>query len=193
MPGITQLGPADGGPTFDGVPALFPFVFITIACGAISGFHALVASGTTPKMIDKERDCRAIGYGAMLMEGLVGITALIAACVPAARGLLRDQHRPEGRVVASAERTGQGSRARPRSSRGSTRRACSPPHDREAARPRRRAQPASSWRGPGRPASKAPRAALATARSPRSATTSTRASRAPPRSTRPTSPPRASR
>src|SRR6266542_1772907 len=58
---------------------LFPFVFITIACGAISGFHALVASGTTPKMIDKEADCRAIGYGAMLMEGLVGITALLAA------------------------------------------------------------------------------------------------------------------
>ena len=60
---------------------LFPFVFITIACGAISGFHALVATGTTPKMIDKERDCRPIGYGAMLMEGLVGITALVAACV----------------------------------------------------------------------------------------------------------------
>lgn len=58
---------------------LFPFVFITIACGAISGFHALVASGTTPKMIDKESDCRSIGYGAMLMEGLVGITALLAA------------------------------------------------------------------------------------------------------------------
>ncbi len=58
---------------------LFPFVFITIACGAISGFHALVSSGTTPKMIDKETDCRGIGYGAMLMEGLVGITALLAA------------------------------------------------------------------------------------------------------------------
>ena len=59
--------------------SLFPFVFITIACGAISGFHALVGSGTTPKMIDKESDCRTIGYGAMLMEGLVGITALLAA------------------------------------------------------------------------------------------------------------------
>ncbi len=54
-------------------------MFITIACGAISGFHALVASGTTPKMIDKERDARPIGYGAMLMEGLVGVIALIAA------------------------------------------------------------------------------------------------------------------
>ena len=59
--------------------SLFPFVFITIACGAISGFHALVSSGTTPKMIDKEPDCRMIGYGAMLMEALVGITALLAA------------------------------------------------------------------------------------------------------------------
>jgi carbon starvation protein CstA len=59
--------------------SVVPFVFITIACGAISGFHALVGSGTTPKMIDKETDMRAIGYGAMLMEGLVAVTALIAA------------------------------------------------------------------------------------------------------------------
>src|SRR3954470_20782862 len=59
--------------------SLFPFVFITIACGAISGFHSLVGSGTTPKMVDKETDCRIIGYGAMLMEGLVGVTALLAA------------------------------------------------------------------------------------------------------------------
>ncbi len=59
--------------------SLFPFVFITIACGAISGFHSLVGTGTTPKMIDKETDCRGIGYGAMLIEGLVGITALLAA------------------------------------------------------------------------------------------------------------------
>ena len=59
--------------------SLFPFVFITIACGAISGFHSLVASGTTPKMVSKESDARVIGYGAMLMEGLVGITALLAA------------------------------------------------------------------------------------------------------------------
>ena len=65
-----------GGPIIPG--KLFPFVFITIACGAISGFHALVGSGTTPKMIDNERDIRPIGYGAMLMEGLVGITALVA-------------------------------------------------------------------------------------------------------------------
>ena len=66
-----------GGPIVPG--KLFPFVFITIACGAISGFHSLIASGTTPKMISRERDCRMIGYGAMLCEGWVGLTALIAA------------------------------------------------------------------------------------------------------------------
>jgi len=66
-----------GGPVVPG--PLFPFAFITIACGAISGFHALISSGTTPKMIDKESDIRVIGYGAMLMEGLVGIMAIIAA------------------------------------------------------------------------------------------------------------------
>jgi carbon starvation protein len=66
-----------GGPTFAG--SIFPFVFICIMCGAISGFHSLVSSGTTPKMIDKESDVRPIGYGAMLMEGLVGVVALLAA------------------------------------------------------------------------------------------------------------------
>ncbi|MBI1830029.1 MAG: carbon starvation protein A [Planctomycetes bacterium] len=67
----------DGGPTFAG--NIFPFVFICIMCGSISGFHALVSSGTTPKMIDKETDVRMIGYGSMLIEGLVGVVALIAA------------------------------------------------------------------------------------------------------------------
>ncbi len=67
----------EGGPTFPG--GLFPFVFICIMCGSISGFHALVSSGTTPKMIDKESQVRPIGYGAMLMEGVVGIVALFAA------------------------------------------------------------------------------------------------------------------
>ncbi|MFA6437883.1 MAG: carbon starvation CstA family protein [Bacteriovoracaceae bacterium] len=67
-----------GGPIIPG--KLFPFVFVTIACGAISGFHSLISSGTTPKMIEKESDVRFIGYGAMLIEGLVGIIALIAAC-----------------------------------------------------------------------------------------------------------------
>lgn len=78
MPAVTPFIHG-GGPIIKG--PLFPFVFITIACGAISGFHALVSSGTTPKMVDKERNCRPIAYGAMLLEGLVGITALIAACV----------------------------------------------------------------------------------------------------------------
>lgn len=67
----------DGGPTFRG--GLFPFVFICVMCGAISGFHSLVSSGTTPKMVEKESHIRTIGYGAMLMEGLVGVVALIAA------------------------------------------------------------------------------------------------------------------
>jgi carbon starvation protein len=84
MPAINTIGPGGVGVDGEVFPAvvrgsLFPFVFITIACGAISGFHALIASGTTPKMIDRETDCRPIGYGAMLMEGLVGITALLAA------------------------------------------------------------------------------------------------------------------
>jgi carbon starvation protein len=76
QPALSQF--ADGGPIVPG--KLFPFVFITIACGAISGFHGLIASGTTPKMIDRESDMRAIGYGAMLIEGIVGVVALIAAC-----------------------------------------------------------------------------------------------------------------
>src|SRR5438874_1701827 len=66
-----------GGPVFPG--AMFPFVFITIACGAISGFHALVSTGTTSKMVDRESDIRPIGYGAMLIEGVVGVVALITA------------------------------------------------------------------------------------------------------------------
>ncbi|HYV35563.1 MAG TPA: carbon starvation CstA family protein, partial [Gemmataceae bacterium] len=68
---------ADGGPTFRG--SIFPFVFICIMCGAVSGFHSLVSSGTTPKMVDKESQIRMIGYGSMLMEGLVGVVALISA------------------------------------------------------------------------------------------------------------------
>ena len=76
MPAFTPFT-AGGGPIVPG--KLYPFVFITIACGAISGFHALVASGTTPKMIAKETDTRMIGYGSMLMEGIVGVVALIVA------------------------------------------------------------------------------------------------------------------
>jgi carbon starvation protein len=78
MPALTRF--TDGtGPVFAG--KVFPFVFITIACGAISGFHALVASGTTPKLIARETDARMIGYGAMLVESFVAVMALIAACV----------------------------------------------------------------------------------------------------------------
>jgi len=78
MPAITQF--IDGtGPIFGG--KLFPFVFITIACGAISGFHALIASGTTPKLLSNERDIRMIGYGGMLLESFVAIMAMIAATV----------------------------------------------------------------------------------------------------------------
>lgn len=78
MPGLTRF--IDGtGPVFTG--NLFPFLFITIACGSISGFHALVSSGTTPKMIDRESQARFIGYGGMLTESFVAIMALIAACV----------------------------------------------------------------------------------------------------------------
>ena len=76
MPAVTKF--IDGtGPVFAG--SLFPFLFITIACGAISGFHSLVASGTTPKMLDNEVNARFIGYGAMLMESFVAIMALVAA------------------------------------------------------------------------------------------------------------------
>ncbi|MEW6056182.1 MAG: carbon starvation protein A [Bdellovibrionota bacterium] len=76
MPPLSQWTEG-GGPIIPG--KVFPFVFITIACGAISGFHALVATGTTPKMIKNETDARMIGYGAMLLEGLIGVVALIAA------------------------------------------------------------------------------------------------------------------
>lgn len=78
MPALTQF--TDGsGPIFGG--KLFPFVFITIACGAISGFHALIASGTTPKLLANERDIRMIGYGGMLLESFVAIMAMVAATV----------------------------------------------------------------------------------------------------------------
>ncbi len=77
MPPLTRF--VDGnGPVFAG--KIFPFCFITIACGAISGFHSLIASGTTPKMIEREGQARFIGYGAMLLESFVGVMAMVAAC-----------------------------------------------------------------------------------------------------------------
>jgi carbon starvation protein len=76
---VTDFARNGDGPVFAG--ALFPFVFITIACGALSGFHSLIASGTTPKMIEKESQVRFIGYGAMLMESFVAVMAIIAASI----------------------------------------------------------------------------------------------------------------
>jgi len=105
MPALTPFVKG-GGPVIPG--KVYPFVFITIACGAISGFHSLISSGTTPKMIAKETDTRLIGYGAMLMEGVVGVVALIAAtslfpgdyfAINVAQG------RGKTEVVARAERT----------------------------------------------------------------------------------------
>jgi carbon starvation protein len=78
MPAVTKF--VDGtGPVWSG--QLFPFLFITIACGAVSGFHALISSGTTPKLIASEADARFIGYGGMLMESFVAVMALVSACV----------------------------------------------------------------------------------------------------------------
>ncbi|MEI8169281.1 MAG: carbon starvation CstA family protein [Rhodoferax sp.] len=78
MPAVTQF--VDGtGPAWSG--SLFPFIFITIACGAVSGFHALISSGTTPKLLDNEKNARMIGYGGMLMESFVAIMAIVTASV----------------------------------------------------------------------------------------------------------------
>ncbi|WP_104163660.1 carbon starvation CstA family protein [Cryobacterium sp. N22] len=77
VPAVTDFATNGNGPVVSGT--LFPFLFVTIACGALSGFHALIASGTTPKLIEKERQTRFIGYGGMLMESFVAIMALVAA------------------------------------------------------------------------------------------------------------------
>ncbi|GAA1768455.1 carbon starvation CstA family protein [Nostocoides vanveenii] len=77
MPAVTSFAHSDKGPSFAG--ALFPFLFITIACGALSGFHALISSGTTPKLIEKESQARMIGYGSMLTESFVAVMAMVAA------------------------------------------------------------------------------------------------------------------
>ena len=79
MPAITEFASTGKGPVWGG--SLFPFLFITIACGAVSGFHALIASGTTPKMLARETEARMIGYGGMLMESFVAMMALIAASI----------------------------------------------------------------------------------------------------------------
>ncbi len=149
MPGITQWAHG-GGPILKG--PLFPFVFITIACGAISGFHALVASGTTPKMVDRETDCRSIGYGAMLMEGLVGITALIAACVLPPDDYVTINTNPKIAIVASDASHGAGlarSRAELEVAGASFSR-----HDRELLGLDEPATPLTSLEGTSAPASK---------------------------------------
>lgn len=79
MPAVTPFASNGEGPAFAGT--LFPFLFITIACGALSGFHALIASGTTPKLLEKESQTRMIGYGGMLTESFVAIMALVTACI----------------------------------------------------------------------------------------------------------------
>jgi carbon starvation protein len=99
MPALTRF--TDGtGPVFSG--KLFPFAFITIACGAISGFHALVSSGTTPKMVMRESDTRVVGYGGMLMESFVGVMAMIAASI-LEPGVFFAINAPAGVVGATVE------------------------------------------------------------------------------------------
>ncbi len=101
---VTPFASSGAGPVFAG--SLFPFLFITIACGALSGFHALVSSGTTPKLIQKESQVRLIGYGAMLMESFVAVMALIAASI-LDPGLYYAMNAPAGLLGTTVESASQ--------------------------------------------------------------------------------------
>ncbi|GGK52925.1 carbon starvation CstA family protein [Streptomyces flaveus] len=104
MDAVTDFASRGDGPVFAG--SLFPFVFITIACGALSGFHSLISSGTTPKMIQKETQVRMIGYGSMLMESSVAVMALIAASV-IDPGLYFAMNAPAGVIGDSVQNASQ--------------------------------------------------------------------------------------
>jgi carbon starvation protein len=104
VPAFSEFASRDNGPVFSG--ALFPFLFVTIACGALSGFHSLIASGTTPKLIEKERQTRLIGYGGMLMESFVAIMALVAA-ISIDRGLYFAMNAPAALTGGTVETAAQ--------------------------------------------------------------------------------------
>ncbi|WP_329257180.1 carbon starvation protein A [Streptomyces sp. NBC_01478] len=104
MPAVTDFAKHGNGPVFAG--SLFPFVFITIACGALSGFHSLISSGTTPKMIQKETQIRMIGYGAMLMESSVAVMALVAASI-IDPGLYFAMNAPSGVIGTTVQNASQ--------------------------------------------------------------------------------------
>ncbi|MEU9197832.1 carbon starvation CstA family protein [Streptomyces hundungensis] len=97
---VTHFASTGAGPVFSG--SLFPFLFITVACGALSGFHALISSGTTPKLIERESHIRMIGYGGMLTESFVAVMALVAACV-VEPGLYYAVNSPAGLLGPTAE------------------------------------------------------------------------------------------
>ncbi|GAC1372083.1 MAG: carbon starvation CstA family protein [Pseudarthrobacter sp.] len=100
VPAFSEFASRENGPVLSG--ALFPFLFVTIACGALSGFHALISSGTTPKLIEKERQTRFIGYGGMLMESFVAIMALVAA-ISIDRGLYFAMNAPAALTGGTVE------------------------------------------------------------------------------------------